>query len=1287
MAVGKNIHLLLVILSSMSVISRSYVPQATGKRLFGGYRIVPKACQPTIPSRVKSSEPAICMFNYECSRRNGQVVGACMDGFLFGACCQLPPKNLAGSIVEDPMAPTSDEIFNVHEIDHVPDIPILLNSDGTPLGMTVSQDDAVKTELPERTSNQQANNEGKISTTYTKISTFDVPSTTAKPAPGATSQIHDSVENAEKPQISAQPDVSHLEEDFPALLGQQNVLDDLSLSGLLSHSDSKNNVQNHGDNSAIDPVTTLLSPDQILQIADPVDQLPALFSQGLGQSNHTSPDTILLNENGTAALNETNNPDDLFKPNVESSTEKRKATESSPSSTQRPKVTESVSSTEVKRPPQDTTHQSTSTTQWLKFPDQSASSMHDAMSSFPGDQTSGTSLMTRLPVVTQMYASTQRLTTTSRPQETAIDNFERISTIEERISTKNVEALDFTNRRTTTPMTTLSDRNELVKVPTITYDAPSGNKKDDIEVDKEEIAINHIISILNNTKPGSGTTIPTPNSSIHKWVSIDETSKPSLVRISTRAPPVPGPTTAQSFPYTFYKPAQSSNYYNYETVPTHSTTFASYPTSNSHSSRPSTLSTFASAGTSDYSVKTTTNPPAPTVIVLGPLGTEFATETSQKIATKRPASETAGSSTTAFKPATGSIRPSPLTTRKPSVSTTITHNISTVISNVATNNVVSTSFFSVNVKDGTTSKPMVNSSYSTQSVVTETELETENFEKLSTRRPTIWTTLSSWSGKPSFHLRPSTPSSVFPNENLTPINTVVFKDPTSSTMTDIKATTVPPHCDEETAAPDDLINFPPVRNPNLNISAPISQQEKPTIVETFNNTGYPDIEIISENDIPTPTFIDDDVFTNKVDSFVNKIVQSLQGNFQDLKEIVYNRVNATPAAIYNQASTVTRRPATTTKKPVRKPAATTKPSYITTKKPVTTKRPINRPTTLKPSLSEKPVRPSKPTTTKPKPTAASGATTKRPQVTTKRTRPTRRPTTTLATSTETIVAEEEETSVANAVETTTSPQITSSSDFRSQCGIRPLIKSGRIVGGKAATFGEWPWQVLVREATWLGLFTKNKCGGVLITDKYVITAAHCQPGFLATLVAVFGEFDLSGELEAKRSVTRNVRRVIVNRGYNPTTFESDLALLELESPIQFDVHIVPICMPEDGIDFTGRMATVTGWGRLKYNGGVPSVLQEVQVPIIKNSVCQEMFQTGGHSKLILDSFLCAGYANGQKDSCEGDSGGPLVMQRPDGRWFLVGTVSHGITCAAPYLPGVYMRTTYFKPWLHSITGV
>jgi len=105
-------------------------------------------------------------------------------------------------------------------------------------------------------------------------------------------------------------------------------------------------------------------------------------------------------------------------------------------------------------------------------------------------------------------------------------------------------------------------------------------------------------------------------------------------------------------------------------------------------------------------------------------------------------------------------------------------------------------------------------------------------------------------------------------------------------------------------------------------------------------------------------------------------------------------------------------------------------------------------------------------------------------------------------------------------------------------------------------------------------------------DANAMSCTLCHPvarSFLASLVAVFGEFDISGELESKRSVTKNVRRVIVNRGYDPATFENDLALLELESPVQFDEHIVPICMPEDGIDFTGRMAMVTGWGRLKYS--------------------------------------------------------------------------------------------------------
>lgn len=74
-------------------------------------------------------------------------------------------------------------------------------------------------------------------------------------------------------------------------------------------------------------------------------------------------------------------------------------------------------------------------------------------------------------------------------------------------------------------------------------------------------------------------------------------------------------------------------------------------------------------------------------------------------------------------------------------------------------------------------------------------------------------------------------------------------------------------------------------------------------------------------------------------------------------------------------------------------------------------------------------------------------------------------------------------------------------------------------------------------------------------SKYIANENFCAFRFLANLVAVFGEFDISGEFEKKRAVTKNVKRVIVHRAYDAATFENDLALLELESPIHFDTHI------------------------------------------------------------------------------------------------------------------------------------
>ncbi|KPI96543.1 Serine proteinase stubble [Papilio xuthus] len=458
--------------------------------------------------------------------------------------------------------------------------------------------------------------------------------------------------------------------------------------------------------------------------------------------------------------------------------------------------------------------------------------------------------------------------------------------------------------------------------------------------------------------------------------------------------------------------------------------------------------------------------------------------------------------------------------------------------------------------------------------------------------------------------KPSPSTTPYPVKSSTkPVSVSTSDVPSFDSYTELYSpTTMRP---EQQTSPDDFINFPPVRNPMLNATG--------SNVVIYNTSIDNDLDTLQELEFSTPTWHEDDKLNEKMNLFVNKIVGSLQGTFQELHDIVIldKKPNAT---IIKDTKT------TTTIKPTRRT-------------PATTRRPVVNNSCKK-------------------------------------------------TNNNTYCPNDNKENVINKdVETESYPEQVIKYDDKSLCGVRPLVKSGRIVGGKNASFGDWPWQVLIRESSWLGLFTKNKCGGVLITNRFVTTAAHCQPGFMGSLVAVFGENDISTNLEPRRPVAKNVRRVIPHPKYDAATFENDLAILELDSPIKYEPHIVPICMPPDDADFTNRMATVTGWGRLKYGGGVPAILQEVQVPVMENSHCQYMFQTAGHAKKILDSFICAGYSNGKKDSCEGDSGGPLVVRNDDGRWVLVGTVSHGIKCAARFLPGVYMRTTYYKPWFRSITGV
>lgn len=261
----------------------------------------------------------------------------------------------------------------------------------------------------------------------------------------------------------------------------------------------------------------------------------------------------------------------------------------------------------------------------------------------------------------------------------------------------------------------------------------------------------------------------------------------------------------------------------------------------------------------------------------------------------------------------------------------------------------------------------------------------------------------------------------------------------------------------------------------------------------------------------------------------------------------------------------------------------------------------------------------------------------------------------------------------------------SNNDKGTQCGISPMQPPRheiRIVGGRNAQFGVWAWQVSVRRTSFFGFSSTHRCGGALLNENWIATAGHCVDDLLTSQIKIrVGEYDFSSIQEPYPFAERGVAKKVVHPKYNFFTYEYDLAMVRLDSPLEYAPHIVPICLPGSDDLLIGENATVTGWGRLSEGGTLPSVLQEVSVPIVSNDKCKNMFLRAGRHEYIPDIFMCAGFDNGGRDSCQGDSGGPLQVKGKDGRYFLAGIISWGIGCAEANLPGVCTRISKFVPWI------
>ena len=201
-----------------------------------------------------------------------------------------------------------------------------------------------------------------------------------------------------------------------------------------------------------------------------------------------------------------------------------------------------------------------------------------------------------------------------------------------------------------------------------------------------------------------------------------------------------------------------------------------------------------------------------------------------------------------------------------------------------------------------------------------------------------------------------------------------------------------------------------------------------------------------------------------------------------------------------------------------------------------------------------------------------------------------------------------------------------------------------------------------------------------MTRNYVVTAAHCLKGVDDSRSTVrVGEHNQDHTNEEYSHTDFTVTTKIHPR-YDSSSYDYDVAVIKLDQPIDFQPHVVPICLAKKDQDFTGQTATLSGWGHEVKYGNVQSVLKSVNVPILTNEECTRMFRANGHHDNISDRMLCAGVTNGGRDSCQADSGGPLVA-KVDGRFTLAGIVSWGYGCGDKAQPGVNARVAELRDWI------